>query len=637
MLLFDKSNFNEVDVNYLSFDNDFKIEINKDKIKTILGPNGIGKSSIYRNIQLRHPEYSYIDYNKVEEAMLKNKDNLVIASKVATIEAKEKEMQSIIDTINLKSIFKDFDLGSKQKCEKISQNLNNYRNDFDKAINKFSGNKLEPLFELDDDLKGFIVKYGKTLINQTIEEAKIEEIKDSYKKKCLEIIDKYLNDDEYVCPVCGSECDEPIKDIIKRSISKINETTNNIVKDYISNNPQVSPTNVLEKVNKLKYTITQNAIDIEILEDYIICGGNKEKAEFIIKNKEKINDLKSEISTLQIEKMRFYTNIKSIETRIREIFERQLGIPTDNIIFDDTNKELRITLSRDITKYSTGEINLITFIVTMLEFISSDRDTVIIDDPLSSYDIPNQYRIMYEITKANYGKDCYVLILTHNIDCINIAHSQYSNSYDIELMDKINGSLYLNTLDELGDKGFNIEYITSNLTNRTDYNYTEYICLLSEKDSWLKNDPRHQLFHFDSPYSIPNSTCNNTELVNIIDTFDDETTNIANIDSVVNSSNKILYLAALRVWIEKQFYDNTDDKNGLIKQNFLGDKIKFMLDNNHWTGKAQIKKDFLMSKKVMLNQNEHAESQKEPFYYALSISTDDILNDIVEIKKHFSN
>lgn len=66
MLLFDKSNFNEVDVNYLSFDNDFKIEINKDKIKIILGPNGISKSSIYRNLQSRHPEYSYIDYNKVE-------------------------------------------------------------------------------------------------------------------------------------------------------------------------------------------------------------------------------------------------------------------------------------------------------------------------------------------------------------------------------------------------------------------------------------------------------------------------------------------------------------------------------------------------------------------------------------------
>ncbi len=114
-------------------------------------------------------------------------------------------------------------------------------------------------------------------------------------------------------------------------------------------------------------------------------------------------------------------------------------------------------------------------------------------------------------------------------------------------MDKINDSLYLNTLDELGDRGFNIEYITSKLTNRTDYNYTEYICLLSEKDSWLKNNLRHQLFHFDSPYSIPNSTCNNTELVNIIDNLNDKKTNVTNVDSVVNSSNKILYLAALRV------------------------------------------------------------------------------------------
>lgn len=100
--------------------------------------------------------------------MLKNKDNLVIASKVATIEAKEKEMHSIIDTINLKSVFKDFDLGSKQKCEKILQNLNNYRNNFDKAINKFSSNKLESLFDLDDDLKEFIVKYGKSLVNHTM-------------------------------------------------------------------------------------------------------------------------------------------------------------------------------------------------------------------------------------------------------------------------------------------------------------------------------------------------------------------------------------------------------------------------------------------------------------------------------------
>lgn len=633
MILFDKDNFNEDEVNYLSFDGDFKIEVTKDKIKTILGPNGIGKSSIYRDIQFRHPEYSYIDYDKVEETMLKNKDSLIIASKISTIEKKEKEKQSIIDMINLKDSFKSFNLGSKSKCDKISQSLNNYRNNIDKAIEKFSDDKIEILLELDDDLKDFIIKYGKSLIEQTIEEAKIEEIKDIYKKKYLEMIDGCLTDNEFICPVCGNECVEPIKDIIKQAISKINESTNNIVIDYICNNPGTNPAIVLEKVNNLKHTIADNKIEISNLEDYIICGGNREKANYIIQNKEKFNELNDDIISLEQEKDKFYTNIKSIETRIREIFERQLGISSNNIIFDDVNRELKITLERDITKYSTGEINLITFIVTLLEFINSDCDTIIIDDPLSSYDMPNQYKIIYEITKANCNNDCYILILTHSIDCINIAHSQHSKAYDIELMDRINNVLYLNSINGLGDSGFNIKFIKDKLKNRTDYNYIEYINLLSEKDGWLNNDPKHQLFHYDNAYTIPNSTCNNNELVAIIDSLN--VNSITNVDSIVNSSNKVLYLAALRVWIEKQFFDNSNDRNGLSMQRYLGDKIKFMLDGNHWIGQAKVKKDFLMSKKVMLNQNDHARSQKEPFYYALSISTDDILSDILEIKNHF--
>ncbi len=635
MILFDKNNFGDVEVNYLSFDKNFAIEVSKDKIKTILGPNGLGKSSIYRDIQGRHPEFCYIDYNKVQESMLKNKDVLTIASKISSIDNKEKEKQSIVDKINLKESFKSFDLGSKPKCEKISQNLNNYRNSIDKAIEKFSGDKLDALFKLDDDLKVFTIKYGKSLIEQTIEETKIEEIKDSYRKKYLEMIDNCLNDNEFICPICGNECNESIKNVIKKAISKINESTNYIVTDYISNNPGTSPKIVLEKVNNLKRTFADNKIEIGTLEDYIICGGNKEKADYILNNKEKFTKLNNDITSLEQEKDKFYANIKSIETRIREIFERQLGISSGAIVFDDIKRELKITLKRDITKYSTGEINLITFIVTLLEFINSDCDTIIIDDPLSSYDIPNQYKIMYEITKTNCNSDCYILILTHSIDCVNIAHSQYNRAYDIELMDKINNILYLNSLNGLRDSGFNIKFITDNLKNRTNYNYSEYINLLSEKDRWSKNDPKHKLFHYDSAYSIPNSVCNNDELVAIIDGLN--ISNIVNFDSIINSSNKILYVAALRVWIEKQFYDNTNDINGLNMQKYLGDKIKFMLDDNHWIGQKKIEKEFLMSKKVMLNQNDHTESQKEPFYYVLSISTDDILSDILEIKNHFIN
>lgn len=633
MTLFDKSNFFDDSVNYLEFDDNFCIEVDNSKIKIILGPNGIGKTSLYKNIKERHPEYSYIDYNEVESAMKKNKSTLIIASKIATINEKISERDKILSFPDIEATFKLLDLGSKTKCDKISNKLNDYRKDSNKAFEKFNDDKLDCLFDLDDDLKGFIIKYGKSLIEQTISEAKIEEIKDNYKKKFLEMIDSYLSDDETTCPVCGNECDEPIKEIVSRIIKELKESTNEIVKDYISNNPNSSPQEVLEKTNTLKNVITKNDISIENLENYIICGGSSEKAEFIIQNKQKVVNLNKEIESLESKKEMFYNNLKKIETRIREIFERQLNISSTHIVFDNTNKELKITLERDITEYSTGEINLITFIVTLLEFINSDRNTIIIDDPLSSYDIPNQYKIMYEITNANSNKNNNILILTHNIDCINIAHSQYGNLYEIELMDKVGGLLYLNPLQDLGEKGFHIDYIINKLVGRSDYSYAEYIELLSEKDRWCRTDLRHQLFHYDDYYSVPNSNCNNDELCTIINDLKVE--NVKNSDSIINSSNKILYLAALRVWIERQFFDHNDDSNGLKKQNYLADKINFMIDGNHWTGSALLEKDYLMSKKVMLNQNDHADSQKEPFYYALSISTDEIVREIIDIKDYF--
>lgn len=37
----------------------------------------------------------------------------------------------------------------------------------------------------------------------------------------------------------------------------------------------------------------------------------------------------------------------------------------------------------------------------------------------------------------------------------------------------------------------------------------------------------------------------------------------------------------------------------------------------------------------MLNQHIHTNSQIEPFYYALNLSLDDIMMEIMDIKEHF--
>lgn len=314
------------------------------------------------------------------------------------------------------------------------------------------------------------------------------------------------------------------------------------------------------------------------------------------------------------------------------MFKNTLKVPEDNIIFNEILNQLEIKMPLKIEKYSTGEINLITFMVSLLEFLASDKDTIIIDDPLSSYDIPNQYKIIYEITAANKNNN-YILMLTHNIDCLNIANSQNKGAYEFEIIDSVDKNLHLNSLNLSRDDGLNIKYVLSKLDNT--YPYKEYIELLEDKDNWDKDAEEHKLFHYDESYTYPNSTCTNVELVNIIDTFANNSIN--NENAIINSANKIIYLAAIRVWVEYQFYHNNNDPVGLSEQEELGNKIKFMFDGNHWTGSTKVTKAFLMSKKVMLNQHEHSNSQKEPFYYALSLSMDNIIDEILDIKEHFEN
>ena len=49
-----------------------------------------------------------------------------------------------------------------------------------------------------------------------------------------------------------------------------------------------------------------------------------------------------------------------------------------------------------------------------------------------------------------------------------------------------------------------------------------------------------------------------------------------------------------------------------------------------------VTRTFLMSKKVMLNQNEHYQSQIIPFNYALNISLDELIGEIEDIKNRFN-
>ena len=105
-----------------------------------------------------------------------------------------------------------------------------------------------------------------------------------------------------------------------------------------------------------------------------------------------------------------------------------------------------------------------------------------------------------------------------------------------------------------------------------------------------------------------------------------------------------MYMCAIRVWIEKKFFDAVKEDNTLIKKiegkQFL-EKGNVLLPKNSdsvlISKYPNVTRTFLMSKKVMLNQNEHYQSQIIPFNYALNISLDELISEIEAIKNRFNS
>lgn len=631
--MFNSNNFKEI--NYLNFDADFNITIG-DKVKIILGPNGTGKTSLYKNIKNRFLDYSFIDYDEVEKSVIAKKNTIIIGSSIVELDSKNKEKQELLDSIDVKENLKIFGITNKTNSEAVSKNLEKLRKNPELAIEQFKEENLEIIFSMDDNYSSFFGENAKKIIDIKEIKTQIEDIKNNFKKHILNEIDNYLDDDEFICPVCGIKNNEPIKMIIAKKLSELKCLEEEIVINYQKKHSEMKPEKILEDISNIKSIVEENNISIENIENYFICGGNKEKSKIILESQEKLKKLNDEITKLESEKEKFYKTLKEHKEDLKSTFQLQFYVKDEDINFSDESKEISIKLPRKVEEYSTGEINLMTFIICILEFISSNKECLVIDDPLSSYDIPNQYRIIYEIVTAKSDTKK-ILIFTHNVDTINIANTQYSSLFEYEVLEKRKDTLYLNKITFSSSTNIlSVDELKKHISQ--DYNHLNYINLLTKKETW--NDEiadeyeNHLIFHYDEPFQkkIDNIDYTNDYLADLIDNFDDST--FQNKSYLENTADKIIYTAALRIWIEKQFYINSNNDSSLHRKQF-GDKIKYMFSNNRWTGSSKVTRKYLMSKKVMLNQHIHQQSQIMPFYYVLNLTLDDISKEIKDIKEHF--
>lgn len=229
-----------------------------------------------------------------------------------------------------------------------------------------------------------------------------------------------------------------------------------------------------------------------------------------------------------------------------------------------------------------------------------------------------------------------MLVLTHSTDFLNIINSQYPKQFDFMYLEKLNDIIYID----------NINYI--NLTDNPNiitldkikkYDNEGLIEHIKKRD----NNPHidFEVLHYSyTEHFIDNdlNKLSNYKLISLIDNF----TSFSHKDFYENSYNKIKYLAAIRVWIEKQLFntitpsDNKKQKD-FFNKNTIDNRISFLIPRGEKlqiNGKT-IAREQLMCKKVMLNQDIHYNSQIAPFSYAINLSLDDLQNEINSIKDMF--
>lgn len=623
--MFNKDDFQNID--YIQFDDNFNIELDRNS-KIIFGYNGIGKSSIYRYLKNKYQEYDYLDYEDTKDSFLKNKKEVVIGARIQTITKLKNEIEQLKQNNDVEGILKKYDYNSQPKAKKVSNELANIQKLKEIKEVTLEKNKLEYASNIlyEEIKKDFFDNYK--AINEIANlKEEIEALKNVYMDQAYQALINSIDDHETTCPACNTKGIHNLKDIFNQK-KKIYEESN---KSLFGN---FKFRNNIDKEKQIENLIgLAKDFDEKEIAELIIFDVDDNRRSNIIENLKQIGEKNKEIEKLQGRLQEYYNNIKKEEKDIKLYFENRFDI--EKLKFDDNENKIIVKFKRNVDTYSEGEVHLIILLFKLYEFKINDSNTLIIDDPLTSYDLINQYKTLFEIVNTA-STEKKILIFTHNIEMINIINSQDSGTFRYQYIEKYLEKLYLKNID------INATGSILSLSNLLNLDNEKYLRLLIEREK-EENDEYHKVFHYDNSYILQDNDFNgltNEYFVNLIDNFNPN--DIKNMTFSQNTFNKIIYMCAIRVWIEKKFYEAIKEDEELFRKitgKQFSEKVNVLLPRNSDSllinQYPNLTRTFLMSKKVMLNQNEHYQSQIIPFNYALNISLDELIHEIKEIKERF--
>lgn len=624
--------------------------------------------SFFRNIATR-------DNEKLSDYILGSQ----IAKELKLKEKIETSTKKVKDDI-ISYLKKEYNIKSKDSClcgyiknDSLKKFINALSNAQDKGKNYSADNltKLTSEFVLNENKKIDSNKFnyikdnigGKESIIKSIIDFDTNNIKLIHGFSKLDInndainilnkhngITKCIFEDKHVLPDDIKEQLENNKNLIikqldenqKKIINAIFELGDNPfnIKDTFNNSFELGDsTKVEELITEMKEIILQ--IENEIIKKYIQLVKDTE-LEKDYSEYNKIIEKKIELS-------------EDDEMLLKDIVEncinKKVKLTRDdnkNIIFTIEDNNF-IGKSRQELPLSTGEQNFISLYFDLLSAKNSDKEIIIIDDPISSFDSIYKNKIVYSIIKVLANKKK-VIILTHNINTIKLMHHQYKNCFNLYLLnnekDGDNGFIQINKKEQssetLQDMDFMLEIknvisflksqeINTDLKDKEQFLLSLIPFMRSYSNLLLSDDLYKKLCKLMHGYENDKVDINEIfkKLFDVDLLQSQYEINVEDIlqidikDEIINKTkypilNRTLYhnlnYLKLRLLVEHTLYNTDTNKMDWTKYPTLHNIIEKYLKNNIDL------KNKLLSKKTLLNEFNHFEYDMCLFMPSLDIS-----------------
>lgn len=651
-------------ITFLSFDSNFLID---DQSQVIFAANGLCKTTICKAIETAHPKSVLLyRYDDSKDVNFKGKNNkYTIECNVTGLPEAEQGISQLSKQLNYRNA-----IGQLFGISKASD-ASTIVNDSLRTLYSSSTGQIEKVAKLTNEQREnlkyiFSSTSGVSLLARHLNDfghisslkEESDALKDTYKIAIFEGAGDLRSHKEDIlergCPLCGDTRPDVFDRIEEKAKELEKEKTLLFFQfDAFSLLPASEKEQAIEKTIDVVKSLTPDQ-----MATLVFTNGSQEKE----------TELENSIAAYQkdcetrdsLTKKRddFYNAISLNKPYVRSNLFRYY--PDANIAFNDEEKTVDVTIGRKAEQYSEGENHDIYSTIKCLSFEGSDKNILVADDPLSSLDVINQYKIIFRFAKLARDKGKKIILFTHNIDLLNMAKNQCPHVFSYHYVDVIgadpatqNRILSIFSIPE--PEGLDQVIAISNL--ESDSAYGKYIRLLTHRGRDALREAADHIFHYNASYTIDSAKVSankdlseynkvsNDDLVKLIDDFG--TIGLKAKSFYESTAEKIVYICALRVWIEKQLlnFANTlaEPKRQALKNKLDGkmlqEKIRVIFGPDYITDFSaaypKCKREDLMAQKTLINENMHVEGAIHPFNYAMCVSIADINNEIKGIKNYF--